>query len=350
MRLALGFALAGAVAVAATAASGRGGVAAIPSGFSPQSAAAVGPHDLWVLGYYRCTGAWCVALVRSGDGGTHFVRVGLPPLRAAQGTAPTLVFANAQDGYVHVDRESPLFVTHDGGQSWRRAGFTQHVAAFTTSGGFAYVLTDRYEFDRSPVGGTGWRSLPLPVQRRLRPISLAARGSNVWFLGPPRRRPDFDTVAVSPDRGRTFTKARGPCLAELGGTLVPAGDGVVWAVCPSGMMAALSLSMDGGRSWKIGSAHDPGGLRKPGLVNSAQIAAASPRVAVLSRGAEGALLRTTDRGRHWSPVRGSGHIQAVFSLTFSTTRVGAAVVQIRNRTQLWRTTDGGATWHSAPIR
>jgi photosystem II stability/assembly factor-like uncharacterized protein len=351
MRFALALVLAAAVAAAATA-NGRGSARIIPHGFSPQTAASVGPRDLWVLGYYRCAGKWCLALVRSTDAGKHFRRVGLPPLGAqAQSTAPTLVFANARDGYAYVDRGTPLYVTHDGGESWRRAGPAQAVTAFATAGGFAYVLTARFGFERSPVGGTGWQRLRLPVSKGLRPISLAALGSDVWFLGPPRHRPDFDTIALSSDQGRTFTRRTGPCLSELGGTLVPAGDKVVWAVCPTGMMARLSLSTDGGRSFPaIRSVHDPGGGRQPGLINSAQIAAASARVAVLSRGAEGALLRTTDAGRHWSVVGGSGHVQALFSLAFSTKRVGTAVVQIHAHTQLWRTSDGGTTWNSVPIR
>jgi photosystem II stability/assembly factor-like uncharacterized protein len=351
MRFALALALASVVAAAASA-GGRGAVRGIPHDFSPQTVAGVGARDLWVLGYHRCAGRWCLGLVRSTDAGKHFRRVGTPPLEAAaQSTAPTLVFANARDGYSYVDRETALYLTHDGGASWHRAGPAQAVAAFAAAGGFAYVLTARHEFERSPVGGTDWRRLRLPVSKSLRPISLVARGSHVWFLGPPRHRPDFDTIALSSNHGRTFTRRRGPCLWDLGGTLVPAGDEVVWAVCPSGMLAQLAVSTNGGRSFAtIGSLHDPGGLREPGLVNSAQIAAASARVSVLSRGAEGAFLRTTDAGRHWRPVAAPGHIQAVFSLAFSTMRVGAAVVQVRNRTQLWRTSDGGATWLPLGIR
>jgi photosystem II stability/assembly factor-like uncharacterized protein len=115
-------------------------------------------------------------------------------------------------------------------------------------------------------------------------------------------------------------------------------------------MGELALSTNGGRSFPtIRSAHDPGGLRQPALVNSARIAAPSARVAILTRGAAGALLRTTDRGRHWSAVPRTARIQEVFWLGFSTSSVGAALVQLRHRTQLWRTTDAGATWHSVPV-
>ena len=40
----------------------------------------------------------------------------------------------------------------------------------------------------------------------------------------------------------------------------------------------------------------------------------------------GALLRTTDAGRHWKPVPGTARIEEVFWLGFTTGRVGAAIV------------------------
>ncbi|HEX4323187.1 MAG TPA: hypothetical protein VHZ77_01000 [Gaiellaceae bacterium] len=308
----------------------------------------MGASDIWVLGHYRCGQSYCNALLRSTDAGKHFGRVGLPPL-PSQGSTPTVVFANARDGFAYVEHGTPLYLTHDGGESWRRAGTARNVTAFAAARGYAYVVVGDHRLERSQVGRNAWRSLKLSGVHP--PFSLAARGSNVWFLGPPRHRPDFDTVALSSDHGRTFTSDRGPCLSELGGTLVPTGDGVVWAVCPTGNFAELALSTNGGRSFPaVRSVHDPGGLRQPGLVNSARIAAASARVAVLTRGAGGALLRTTDSGRHWSSVPRTGGIKEVFWLAFTTRRVGAAVVQSGPReTQLWRTTDAGATWHSMPI-
>ena len=347
MRFALvaGLAAALLVGVAATA---RGSARGIPDGFNPEAAAAVGAHDLWVLGENKCAASYCLTLVRSTDGGKHFARVGLPSL-PPQGTAPTVVFANRQDGFAYVEDATPLYMTHDGGESWHRARPRRAVTAFATAGGFAYVASGQHELERSRIGRDAWQRMMISALHA--PFSLAARGSDVWFLGPPRHRPDFDTIALSSDHGRTFTPQKGPCLAELGGTLVPAPGRVLWAVCPSGMMAELALSTDGGRSFPaVRSVHDPGGLREPSLVNSARIAAASARVAVLSRGAGGALLRTTDAGRHWSSVPHTARIEEVVWLRFTNSRVGAALVQLSPRqTQLWRTTDAGAAWHSVPI-
>jgi photosystem II stability/assembly factor-like uncharacterized protein len=347
MRFAPALAVAGAVAAFATAAYGRGMAHGVPRRFRPETAAAVGTRDLWVFGAYRCGRSYCNALVRSKDAGEHFRRVGLPSLPVG-GIEPVIAFVNAEDGYAYVVDATPLYVTSNAGETWHRAGPNRQVRAFAAAGRYAYVLDGRHTLERLRIGRNAWRSVKLGATHP--PVSLAARGSDVWFLGPPRRRPDFDTIALSSDRGRTFASRRGPCLSELGGTLVPAPGGVVWAICPTGNMGELALSTNGGRSFPtIRSAHDPGGLRQPALVNSARIAAPSARVAILTRGAAGALLRTTDRGRHWSAVPRTARIQEVFWLGFSTSRVGAALVQLRHRTQLWRTTDAGATWHSVPV-
>lgn len=338
MRIALVVALA--AVVVATAASGRDAVGGVPRGFGPVAAAAVGSRGLWVLGEH--------AMLRSTDGGKHFARVARPPLQS-QGPDPELEFANPRDGFAFVPGSGPLYVTHDGGRSWSRAGSTGLVLALAVGGGYAYVGSG-HGLERSPVDRDAWRKLAFPISSS--PVSLAARGSHVWGLGPPRRAADFDTIAFSADSGRTFGTRKGPCFSEFGGTLVVAPGGVVWAVCPTGNFSELALSRNGGRSFPtIDSVHDPGGLRLPSLVNSAQIAAASARVAVLSRGAEGALLRTTDGGGHWSTVPRTARIRGVIWLAFPTRPIGGALVQTGPRTdQLWRTTDAGATWHPLPLR
>lgn len=335
--------LAAALAVGATAYA-QGSARSVPKGFRPETAAAIGSRDLWVEGEYRCGGTWCLALARSTDGGARFVRLSFPPF-PSQGAVPAIVFANAQDGFAY---EGALYATHDGGETWHRE-VSGGVLAFTVGGGNAFVFIRRHGLERTPVARDAWR-LVLPLKTQY-PIGLAARGSGLWLLGPPWRRAGVDTIRLSADHGRTFAARKGPCFPQFDGRLAAAAGGVVWAVCPSGMMAGLSLSTNGGRTFSIRSFHDPGGLRKPSLTNAAQIAPASARVAVLSGGGGGgALLRTTDSGRHWSSVPRTAGIQQVFWLGFTTARVGAAVVQARgNGYSLWLTTDAGASWHAVPV-
>jgi len=352
MRFALAGGLAAALAVGVATAAGNSSHG-VPRGFRPETAAAVGTRNYWVLGEYRCGSEWCNALVRSTDGGKHFRRAALPSF-PSQGDIPTLSFANTRDGVAYVRNGSRLYVTHDGGSSWHRSGPTGNVIASALSGGDVYVVTSRRSYERSPVARDAWRPLRYPTFKHGFMVSLAAEGSRVWLLGTQRRRhaDDSDELALSRDRGADFVARPGPCLAELGGRLVPANARVLWAVCPTGMMAELSLSRNGGRSFpSILSVHDPGGLRRPSLTNGAEISPFTPRTAVLYGGGEGPLLRTTDEGRHWQRVHQPARIYQLDWLGATTRRFGLAVVQTRSSPDagLWRTTDGGATWDSVPI-
>jgi photosystem II stability/assembly factor-like uncharacterized protein len=285
----------------------------------------------------------------------HFRRVALPSL-PSQGTAPTVVFANARDGFAYVEGATPLYVTHNGGTSWHRSGPAGRVVAFAAGGGDAYVATSSQSYERSPVAKDAWRPLRYPLFKRGFSVSLAANGSRVWVLGTQKRHraDDSDELALSRDRGASFVALPGPCLQELGGRLVPASSQVVWAVCPTGMMARLTLSRNGGRSFpSVLSVHDPGGIRQPSLTNGAALSPFTSRVAVLYGGGEGPLLRTTDQGKHWRQVSQPGRIYQLDWLRAVTRGFGLALVQTRSSPdmpELWRTTDGGASWHSVPIR
>jgi photosystem II stability/assembly factor-like uncharacterized protein len=352
MRIVLALALAGVVAVAGTAALARGTGQAIPNGFEPVTAAAAGAHDLWVLGDYRCgSDTLCNVLFRSIDSGKHFTRLAGPLTSSAD--EQTLVFANARVGYAYAFRGA-LYVTRDGGETWNRA-LAQPTMALAVAGGNVYAVSGHctalhgcrgFRLRRSSVSRPAWRTLELPISSRL-PLGLAARASHVWVSGSAgsasRDRP---RLARSPDDGQTFATERGPCFADLGGELVPAGHAVVWAVCGTGMQSITYRSTDGGRSFV--SKH------RYGQTNGALVAAAAPLVAVLDRG-EGIkpplLVRTTNGGSTWHGVQEPQRPEAVTSLQFATRRVGIAVVQLGGpQAELWRTTDGGATWHSVPIR
>ncbi len=292
-----------------------------------------------------------LALVSSADGGKQFSRDGLPSF-TSNGKDPTVVFTNARDGFAYIESGTPLYATHDGGLSWQRSGPAADVDAFAASGGYAYAVFGRERLERSPIGGNAWQRLSLPFSPLGGPLGLSVHGSHVWVVGTsPSRKSQFHSkLGLSADRGSRFVVRTGPCEAALPGGVTPAGQRGLWAVCSSGMMASLSISTNEGRSFAIRSFHDPGGVRLPSLTNSASIAAPSERVAILTRGAGGAFLRTTDAGRDWSLVPKTARIEGVSWLAFTTRNIAAAVIQLRNRTEFWRTTNSGATWHSMPIR
>jgi len=355
-RTALCILLAVAVAVAV---GGCGGGARhagrpLPARFVPVALSALDDRDFFLLGTLPCSAGRCYAIERTADGGRNFTRVPAPRGLPTEGTAPTLRFADAGDGFVWVPFEwGAFYSTHDGGATWRHIS-SPGVVSFTTTNDESYAVVARctrkacsgYRFARGPVSATRWTESPLPFIPDGPIIDLAARGKEVWLLGTPGGKgfPRHDMLTRSTDGGRTFVTGDGPCVPGLGGDLVPSSARVVWAVCPTGMMAGAWRSTDGGVTFAP--------LRTPPLVNAARLAPASDQTAVLAaNGAGRPLYRTTNGGATWRPLRPPGKDDVWYEVVFTDARVGDALVQIGARAAaVWRTTDGGATWSRIPRR
>jgi photosystem II stability/assembly factor-like uncharacterized protein len=312
----------------------------VAAGFQPLSFTAVSERDFWLLGTVPCQGRRCTAIIRTTNGGRTFAAVNAPALPTS-GNTPELRFADHLDGFAFVRWRGIFYATHDGGATWRRLRLGR-VLGFATGAGQVFVATSR-RLEYSPVSANAWQSRPLPFPSDGSALDLEAHGANLWLLGTRRGNTSHDELARSSDSGRRFVVAAGPCTAGLGGELAPTFGDAVWTVCPTGMLAGAWRSTNGGISFTR--------LRTPQLVNSAQIAPASAATAVLARGGNTRLLRTTDAGRTWSAPKMPGRFAYVLFVGFTDTRVGAALVQTTGTTSaLWRTTDGGATWARVRLR
>lgn len=327
----------------------RHSMVALPSpALHAVSFTAVGERAYWVLATDgRCR---CFTILRTTDGGGSFVRITAPPLPSS-GTTPFLRFADRRDGFAFVPGIGGRFyATHDGGRTWARLSVGA-VLAFATGGGNVYLVTARctiarcstYRFRRAAVSGRAWSSRPPPFVPAASTFDLAARGPDVWLLGAPRLN-RHDALARSTDGGRTFVVAPAPCYSDLGGRLEPTSASVVWAICPTGLMAGAWRSVDGGVRFTL--------LGTGSLVNSAALAPASDTAAVVAVGGAGARLeRTVDGGATWRPVgtRAMGDIWLFIGFTDATTGVAIA-----GDGALWRTRDGGVGWSrvrlAAPAR
>lgn len=330
----------------------------VPAGFVPRSYTAVSGDDFWVLGSAPCDTGRCTVIVRTRDGGSSFTAIAAPELqgRGEAGVTSTLRFADREDGWAFVTGSGGAFyATHDGGSTWHRLDLGS-VIAFASGGGYAYAVTadctndgcTDFRFRRARVSGDGWSASVMPFTPDGPVLDLAAHGSNVWLLGTRAGQVSgpHDLLARSVDAGRTFAVGDGPCFAGLGGDVEPTSANVVWTVCPTGMMAAAARSTDGGSSFAPLDTHP--------LANSARLAPASDTTALLAPdGGETRPLLTTDAGSTWSQPQTPPHASFWAWVGFTDAHVGAALVQTHwdpaahvQLQQLWRTTDGGATWHA----
>jgi hypothetical protein len=328
----------------------------VPADFQPSSFTAVSLEEWWMLGTARCdTGhGTCGAIVRTTDGGSKFAGIPGPPVSATEVTQ--LRFANALDGYGF---DPQLWETTDGGASWTKVPTPGPVAELEAADGEAYALTCPDGFAncrsmdllRSRVGSLKWQKASTPVTLGSG-AQFAVSGPNLYVFsgdGP------LDVLLHSADDAATFSVRTDPCNPLLGGSLTAAADGnpTLWAACPSGTMAAILLSTNGGTTWR-------GPASSTEFFNDVGLAAASSSVVLawppqeISKAPPGALDRTTNGGRSYSTTLTVSSSSTVSWAGFSDPARAYALLEHGGpptaTTRLYESNDGGATWHWVAIR
>ncbi|MGD0811926.1 MAG: hypothetical protein ABSA91_19790 [Acidimicrobiales bacterium] len=358
------------VTTTTTAAAGQPGGGAVPAGFDPVSFTAISASEYWLLGDAVCNNPVCTSIVRTTDGGAKFVGLPAPvaPLATTSDVAPTagginaLLFADTVDGYAFsTGPGGAFFDTHDGGEKWAQPDFLtgRELLAFGTGAGYALALAGNCPngscsslvLERSPVGSDDWEVLPVPVPAGADQVAaMAVHGSDLWFSVTTAATQSNQLLVVSSNSGTTFATYKSPCFAGLGGTIDAASPTVLWAVCPTGMLAEAFRSTDGGAQWST--------LTSAGeLGNSTQLAPASATTAVLEQGSQSPVLRTKDGGVTWQTVYPSANGAWYWNwIGFTDDNTGSALRSEASAPadwpwpngpspeQLWRSTDGGTTW------
>lgn len=275
----------------------------------------------------------------------------------------TLRFADPMDGYAYDTNPGGAFwATHDGGQTWSEPSFLagKDLLAFGTGAGYAFALVGTCQattgcsdmsLERSPVTSDDWAPLDVTFPAGAVPgAGLAVHGPDLW-LSLSTNEPK-QTLLASTSSGATFTTLTSPCLSGLGGTLQATSADVLWAVCPTGTLAGLMRSTDGGAQWQSLSTGTP-------LPNSAILAPSSDTSAVLGAGSQ-ELLLTTDGGSSWQNVPNPLTNGFWVWVGFTDSSTGTALSSASSAPagwpwpngplpqQVWRTANGGATW-SGPV-
>ncbi len=322
-------------------------VGPVPAGFVPQSFTATGELSWWMLGNASCSKPPCSSIVRTTDGGQSFVGIPAPraPLVSAGSGMPgisELRFADANDAYAY---GPSLYVTHDGGQSWRQLGLGGSVTNISISSSTVYAIV-------AGANGVGrlWSS-PTTAERWVALPAFADVAGGLWAHGNDLFTQYRDRVVVAHDGGRTFS--RYPAPSGLPCDFEEQAPPVVWAHCATGMDSAVWRSTNGGQTFAGAPQASTGGVGLGGAgigpePNSAPFAAASSSTAVVGYQQ---LFRTADGGANYSPVGPHGLTWEYLGFTDATHGValGFPTGSSPGNEQLYYTIDGGVSYHLVPI-
>jgi hypothetical protein len=343
-----------------------------PTVFTPVSVSAVSVDDWWVLGYSMTTYADGVSgggatILHTTDGGQHFAETGSPGVLVAQAPLPRpagaatvsdVRFGSADDGWAYGDA---LYATTDGGASWSAVdGIGGGVVDLAAANGVAWAVVDlgafvgptpppsvapdaRYAIYSTPYGKVTqhWTRVSMPFDLGATTPSIVDQDGTVTLLASgPARAGDHDHVLIAP-AGKPFTDYVGPCYQDLGGDLSNS-KAAIWASCPTGTMAAVSVSTDRGATWQ------PVHNLELAAQGAHGLGAIDDHSAIVFDVAVNGLSRLSATGQRQTVASSAenGLAGATF-IGFTDADTGFAIVSTQDgASELLRTTDGGTSWFS----
>lgn len=212
---------------------------AVPSGFDPVSFTAISPSEYWLLGDAPCANPVCTSIVRTTDGGSHFVGIPAPTSPVIEGTGAsttgvnTLRFADGADGYAFATGPGGAFWdTHDGGEQWAQPGFLagRELLGFGTGGGYALAVVgtcadgscSAVTLERAPVTSDRWSALSVPVPDGSdQLVSMAVHGSELWISVTTSARQANQLLVAGAGSGRGSRRTRARASRGSGGASRP---------------------------------------------------------------------------------------------------------------------------------
>jgi hypothetical protein len=329
----------------------------------------VGTELGWGLGSADCldgSGQPCTAMIRTTDGGRSWSSMKPPPanvplLICGEPCIRQIRFATPQVGYAF--GPSALFMTTDGGATWRRlSGGAEQLE--TLDGNVIRVVTTagcappgcRYSVATAPVGSDAWTAVPLPGAQPGMSVGVSlARTRSDAFLEvfghvAGGAQEAHSVLFTSTDDGASWTNRGEPC-PQVGGTISAEVDSTAVTTAADGSATILCTgrgdqepqftmtSTDGGRSFARGDLHGLGAAPVSAL-------GAASATTLLVMAAD--VFRSTDGGHSWQRLQANaGSAPGLASwIGFESPTVGRAT---DGRT-IWTTRDAGLTWTAYAFR
>ncbi len=343
----------------------------VPGSFQPVAASFVSSAWGVVLGGAGCTAsrACRAQLAVTADGGAHWSAIPGPAALLLAGGRSSLpqvnqvVFADRADGWLYdsgYDAGGYVWVTHDGGTSWREIKLPGTIQTMAASAHAVYAVADSQLYS-SPPGGNAWRRVSAGPQSG--PVTgdvLAISGNSVWFgsstYGSTHVWATADGVhwARYPFRCSGLADTQPYLLAGI--SAANPRDVAFLCVATPGSYSDVTkvlVSVSGAHSgWQTLTAAPPAGdvagfAVAPGRrFGPISIAVAVPAAAGFYR-----IYRLPGPGHGWTISVIPGGAPPLNSLQFTSPAVGTFVMDEPGpglHSELQRTTDAGLTWH--PVR
>jgi hypothetical protein len=290
-------------------------------------------------------------LAVTADGGAHWFLMRAPTVSLSQ--VSRVLFASRADGWLYNPYQSGhIWVTHNGGASWREVTLPGTIETMAASGRTAYAVVGG-ELYRSPVGLNAWMRVGARTPHG--PITgtvLAVEGHSVWFAS----STFVWTTADGVHWARYALQSPGtydgqPYTLTAIAAASPRDVAFLWGI-GEGMyhtVMTVQISVNGGRTERLTPSAPPsegdiyGFAVTPGRFGVLLIAVVTP--------GQDLIYRSANLGDTWTTfgTPGTGGGTPLSSLQFMSRAAACYVVgnpAAGEAGQLMLTANAGRTWYS----